>query len=86
MDASVAGMTVTREKHPFKRLVSLFTFWKTAPEIKRAKALMAAVDQGGIPTIPRRVHAIARDLGLEVRSSEPVEVTLERIRRAISRK
>ena len=72
-------------------LIGRFCTWtvsllRTSPERKRAKALLAAVDKGGIPTIPGRVNAIARDLGLEVRSSEPIEVTVERIRRAVRRR
>jgi hypothetical protein len=72
---------------PIRRFFSsLFSFGRTPPERKRAKARLAAINKGGIPTIPGRVHAIAQDLGLEVRSSEPIEVTVERIRRTLARR
>ena len=72
-----------KENRVVRFLSSLFKTQRASPEIKRAKALLAAVDKGGIPTIPGLVHSIASDLGLEVRSSEPIEVTVARIRRVI---
>lgn len=59
---------------------------KAAPsEIDRARALIAAVDRGGIPLNPARVNAIARDLGLEISRQAAVEETIERIRTALAR-
>ena len=48
--------------------------------INRAKQLLVALDQGGIPTDPIRVNNIARALGLEVDASAPMEETIARIR------
>ena len=55
------------------------------PEIAQAKALIAAVDRGGVPLNPARINAIARALGLEVSRKAPVEETIERIRAALTR-
>ncbi len=63
-------------------------FRRPAPalgEIGQARALIAAIDAGGIPLNPLRVNAIARNLGLEVSRRAPVEETVERIRAAIRR-
>lgn len=54
-------------------------------ELAQAKALIAAVDRGGIPLNPARVNAIARELGLEVSRKAAVEETIERIRAALIR-
>lgn len=54
-------------------------------EVARARALIAAVDRGGVPLHPAKVNQIARDLGLEVSSRAPVDETIERIRRALGR-
>lgn len=57
-------------------------FWTTLPpEVIKAKQLLKAVDQGGIPLNPIKVNFIARSLGLEVSTSAPMEETIERIRR-----
>ena len=58
---------------------------RVPPEIVRARALVAAIDRGGIPLNPARVNAIARDLGLEVSRKAPVEETIERIRACLHR-
>ena len=50
------------------------------PDQQRAVDLIAAIDNGGIPLNPARVNDIARKLGLEVPTTAPVEVTIERIR------
>ncbi|MDK9723242.1 MAG: hypothetical protein OEL88_00020 [Sterolibacteriaceae bacterium MAG5] len=55
------------------------------PEIRAARALITAVDAGGVPLNPARVNAIARDLGLEVSRQEAVEQTIARIRAALAR-
>ncbi len=52
---------------------------------RRAQALIAAVDAGGLPLHPARVNDIARRLGLEVSTRAPVEETIERIRQALQR-
>ena len=50
-----------------------------------ARALIAAIDRGGIPLNPARVSAIARRLGLEVSARAPVEQTIARIRACLER-
>lgn len=64
----------------------LLPFGKQLPwEYEAAKSLISAVDKGGIPLNPASVNAIARDLGLEVSTKDPVEKTIQRIRIALSR-
>jgi hypothetical protein len=61
----------------------------TAPaptdEIAQARALIRAIDAGGVPLNPVRVNAIARALGLEVSGKARVEDTIARIRAALKR-
>lgn len=52
----------------------------TPTEIVQAQLLVQAVDRGGIPLNPAKVNAIARNLGLEVSLSAPVDKTIDRIR------
>lgn len=54
-------------------------------EIQRAKQLVSAIDAGGIPLDPARIHRIAEDLGLEVSKKARVEDTIDRIRMALKR-
>ncbi|MFA6015402.1 MAG: hypothetical protein WC742_10070 [Gallionellaceae bacterium] len=54
-------------------------------EIQRARQLIKAIDAGGIPLDPSRIVRIAQDLGLEVPRNARMEVTIERIRRALKR-
>lgn len=54
-------------------------------ETRQAKALIAAIDAGGIPLNPAKVNEIARNLGLEVSRKAPVEETIRRIRAALER-
>ena len=60
---------------------------KTSPptDVEQARALIAAIDAGGIPLNPVRVNAIARNLGLEVSRRARVEETVARFRACISR-
>jgi hypothetical protein len=53
--------------------------------IGQAKKLLAAIDQGGIPTDPIRINNIGRALGLEVLQSAPMADTIERIRAEVNR-
>ncbi|MCV2358872.1 MULTISPECIES: hypothetical protein [Roseateles] len=62
---------------PLRRLL---TQRPVRPEHERARALIAAIDAGGIPLYPAKVNQIARDLGLEVSRDAPVEVTIARLR------
>lgn len=55
------------------------------PEVCQARALIKAIDAGGVPLNPARVNQIGRALGLEVSSKAPVEQTIERIRQALQR-
>lgn len=48
--------------------------------INLAKQLLAAIDQGGIPTNPIRINKIGRALGLEVLPNALMADTIERIR------
>lgn len=52
---------------------------------QRARALIAAVDAGGVPLHPARVNDIARQLGLEVSTRARIEDTIARIRAALAR-
>lgn len=54
-------------------------------EVARARALIAAIDAGGIPLDPRRIARIAEDLGLEVSRHAAPAQTIERIRAALKR-
>lgn len=54
-------------------------------ERQQARALIAAIDRGGLPLNPARVNQIARGLGLEVSRHAPVAETVERIRQALAR-
>ncbi len=54
-------------------------------EIQRAKHLISAIDAGGIPLDPERICRIAEDIGLDVSRNVRIEVTIERIRKAIAR-
>lgn len=58
---------------------------EVAPEVRAAKELIDAIDRGGVPLNPARVNNIARDMGMEVSRSAPVEQTIQRIREAVTR-
>jgi hypothetical protein len=55
------------------------------PEVAAARALIRAIDAGGVPLNPARVNQIARALGLEVSTRAAQEETIERIRAALAR-
>lgn len=55
------------------------------PEIVRAKALLLAIDRGGIPISPIRLRTAAEDIGLEVSHRALPEDTIARIRAAVGR-
>jgi hypothetical protein len=54
-------------------------------EIVAARALVDAVDQGGLALNTRKVNTIARDLGLEVKKGAKPLDTIARIREALGR-
>lgn len=54
-------------------------------EVAQARALIAAIDRGGIPLNTAKINAIARNLGLDVSRQAPAAETIERIRQAIKR-
>jgi hypothetical protein len=56
----------------------------SAPE-DQARALIRAIDAGGLPLNAARVNDIARRLGLEVSTRAPMDETIARIRRALKR-
>jgi len=77
---------VSRKARLLRSLAGLFvTPPKLAPELQRGRDLLKAVDAGGIPLNPAIVNDIARNLGLEVAASAPVEQTIERLRAAVER-
>jgi hypothetical protein len=51
--------------------------------IAAARALIRAIDAGGIPLNPMRVNQIARQLDLEVSTRAPMGETVERIRQRL---
>lgn len=53
------------------------------PERRRACALIAAIDAGGIPLSPALVNDIARKLGLAVSAHDPMDLTIARIRQCL---
>ncbi|MDT8989828.1 hypothetical protein RQP54_03035 [Curvibacter sp. APW13] len=54
-------------------------------EREQARALIAAIDAGGMPLNPARVNQIARSLGLEVSAHASMDDTIARIRVALQR-
>lgn len=69
-----------------QRLLKWLGFKRALPtETRQARALIAAVDAGGIPLNPAKVNEIARNLGLEVSRKAPVDETIRRIRAALER-
>lgn len=56
-----------------------------ASPLDSARALIAAVDAGGVPLHPGRVNRIAEGMGLHVDREEPVGATIERIRHWLDR-
>lgn len=69
-----------------QRLLKWLGFKRTLPsETRQARALIAAIDAGGIPLNPAKVNEIARNLGLDVSRKAPVEETIRRIRAALER-
>ena len=54
-------------------------------ELRQARALIAAIDRGGLPLNPARVNQIARGLGLDVSRKAPVGHTVARIRAVLAR-
>jgi hypothetical protein len=52
---------------------------KESPEQQKARQLIKAIEQGGIPTDPILVNKVGRSLGLEISPSAPMEQTIERI-------
>lgn len=57
----------------------------SAPEIRRARQLITAIDSGGIPLDPAIIARVAEGLGLEVSRKARMEDTIERIRTALGR-
>jgi hypothetical protein len=55
------------------------------PSELQAQQLIKAIDSGGITQNPMKVNSIARSLGLEVKTTAPMEETIERVRQKISK-
>lgn len=55
-------------------------FKRDTPEVANAKALLKAIDRGGIPSNPVKVNDIARKIGLSVAPLAPMQETILRIR------
>jgi hypothetical protein len=65
-------------------MMNIFSFFnRDTPDVKNAKALLKAIDRGGIPSNPIKVNDIARRLGLTVSPSAPMAETIKRIRTAL---
>jgi len=56
-----------------------------ASAVGQAKKLLAAIDQGGIPTDPIRINNIGRALGLEISPNAPMAETIDRIREVVNK-
>ena len=79
-------MGKTKQNGTFSWLRNLFFQKKNPPnEITQARALLAAIDRGGIPLNPAKLNAIARNLGLDVSRTARPEETIQRIRAALAR-
>jgi len=76
----------TRLQRAWKLLATL-QFPQRPAELPRdrAKALIAAIDAGGLPLNAAVVNDLARQLGLDVATTAPVEVTISRIRKMLQR-
>lgn len=72
---------------PFKSLLQRRQAARQKPQdiYQRAQSLLDAVDAGGLPLNPAIINDIARQLGLEVSSSAPMDETIDRIRAAMLR-
>jgi hypothetical protein len=66
-------------------LRSLLPAKKPLSTEKRARALIRAIDAGGLPLNAAIVNDIARQLGLEVSAKARMEDTINRIRAALER-
>jgi hypothetical protein len=68
----------------WKEILALFAPARPSSNPKKnAKALIKAIDEGGLPLNPARVNDIARQLGLEVSTRAPMDETIARIRKAL---
>lgn len=61
-------------------------FKRDSEDVKNAKALLKAIDKGGIPSNPVKLNHVARRLGLEVSPSAPMAETIDRMRTFLKRK
>jgi hypothetical protein len=85
MPYAVAQECCLLSKRTLFWLKAFFAGNKAPTAVQRAKALVAAVDAGGLPLNPARVNDIARQLGLEVSTRAAMADTVERIRLALKR-
>ena len=54
------------------------------PSEQRAHDLIIAIDRGGVPLNPMIVNRIARGLGLRVSPADPMQLTIDKIRKQLS--
>ena len=79
-------MQAKRRTRLLKTLNSLLGRRRSLPlELQAGKDVVEAINAGGVPLNPARINQIARNLGLEVATSAPVEQTVERLRAAVER-
>lgn len=54
-------------------------------DLDRARALLRAIDRGGVPLDPAQVNGLARRLGMDVSRRAPMAATIDRLRTWVSR-
>lgn len=70
----------------WKKLMSMLVPEKQATQAEdQARALIKAIDAGGLPLNAARVNDIARRMGLDVSPRAQMGETIERIRKALQR-
>ncbi len=70
----------------WKKLMSLFVPAKQTTQAEnQARALIKAIDAGGLPLNAARVNDIARRMGLDVSPRAQMGETIARIRKALQR-
>lgn len=92
-DGSILALLSLSKRMPdrwTKNVLGRLNRWLRRPpppsdDIAQARALIAAIDRGGVPLNPAKINAIARNLGLEVSRHAAMADTIERIRQAILR-
>ena len=55
------------------------------PVRRRARLLISSIDAGGLPTDPILINRIGRALGLDISPSDPMPLTIQRIRECLAK-